>query len=193
MPGFHEQDENDSQLLDCEANDDDLHDALFQQRTDHQPEADDGQEQAEDSKSKRPPNSSTRPQSSTSRPPQSSISQTEAGSLQKPSSSTSITPRPSHSRPNSSTAVASSSEARARCPVCDKVLPIPESDNQGLNAHIDFCLSRGVISEAQGEASIGTISSPGQRQVPSATSKSRGRLRTSNILAPKKGHTRLKR
>lgn len=35
------------------------------------------------------------------------------------------------------------------CPVCSKTL---ETDNQGLNAHIDFCLSRGAIKEAHAEA-----------------------------------------
>uniref|UniRef100_A0A8H8CPL3 DNA polymerase kappa n=1 Tax=Psilocybe cubensis TaxID=181762 RepID=A0A8H8CPL3_PSICU len=35
------------------------------------------------------------------------------------------------------------------CPICSKTL---ETDNQGLNAHVDFCLSRGAIMEAQGSA-----------------------------------------
>jgi DNA polymerase kappa len=35
------------------------------------------------------------------------------------------------------------------CPVCSKTLA---TDNQGLNAHVDFCLSRGAIKEARGEA-----------------------------------------
>ena len=35
------------------------------------------------------------------------------------------------------------------CPICRKKL---ETDNGGLNAHIDFCLSRGAIMEAQVEA-----------------------------------------
>lgn len=39
------------------------------------------------------------------------------------------------------------------CPICSKTLQI---DNQGLNAHIDFCLSRGAIMEAQKEASVST-------------------------------------
>ncbi|KAE9411202.1 DNA/RNA polymerase [Gymnopus androsaceus JB14] len=41
----------------------------------------------------------------------------------------------------------STAESQA-CPVCDKVLET--KDNQELNAHIDFCLSRGAIDEAQG-------------------------------------------
>lgn len=35
------------------------------------------------------------------------------------------------------------------CPICGKLL---ETDNKGLNAHIDFCLSRNVIMEAQTNA-----------------------------------------
>lgn len=36
-----------------------------------------------------------------------------------------------------------------QCPICTKAL---ETDNQGLNAHIDFCLSRGAIMAAQTKA-----------------------------------------
>jgi DNA polymerase kappa len=36
------------------------------------------------------------------------------------------------------------------CPICSKVMT---TDNQGLNAHIDFCLSKGAIREAQAAAS----------------------------------------
>jgi len=36
-----------------------------------------------------------------------------------------------------------------QCPICMKTL---ETDNQGLNAHIDFCLSRGAIMAAQTKA-----------------------------------------
>ncbi|KAF9051079.1 IMS-domain-containing protein [Hymenopellis radicata] len=37
------------------------------------------------------------------------------------------------------------------CPICGKTML---TDNQGLNDHIDFCLSRGVILQAQSEASV---------------------------------------
>ncbi|KAF8813855.1 DNA/RNA polymerase [Phlegmacium glaucopus] len=46
--------------------------------------------------------------------------------------------------------------ATHNCPVCSKTL---ETDNEGLNAHIDFCLSRGAIMEAQVEASQSSKSS----------------------------------
>lgn len=36
-----------------------------------------------------------------------------------------------------------------QCPICGRTL---ETDNQGLNSHIDFCLSRGAIMEAQAKA-----------------------------------------
>lgn len=35
------------------------------------------------------------------------------------------------------------------CPICGKMLA---TDNQGLNSHIDFCLSRGAILDAQTKA-----------------------------------------
>ena len=36
-----------------------------------------------------------------------------------------------------------------QCPICDKTIL---TDNEGLNAHIDFCLSRNAIREAQAES-----------------------------------------
>ncbi|EEB92678.1 hypothetical protein MPER_08778 [Moniliophthora perniciosa FA553] len=38
------------------------------------------------------------------------------------------------------------------CPICNKTLQV---DNQGLNTHIDFCLIRGAIREAQAEGAGG--------------------------------------
>lgn len=40
-------------------------------------------------------------------------------------------------------------KATQECPICGKTM---EVTNQELNAHIDFCLSRGAIWEAQGES-----------------------------------------
>jgi DNA polymerase kappa len=39
------------------------------------------------------------------------------------------------------------------CPICAKTL---ETDNRGFNAHVDFCLSRGAIMEAQSKAKTPT-------------------------------------
>jgi len=68
-------------------------------------------------------------------------------------------PGPSRTRPSDSSFSATTSKPmsarqgdRVRhqdCPICGKLL---ETDNVGLNAHIDFCLSRNVIMEAQTEA-----------------------------------------
>jgi DNA polymerase kappa len=57
------------------------------------------------------------------------------------------------------------------CPICERSL---QTDNDGFNAHIDFCLSRGAIREAQSEASR----TPAKSIRPASTSdghhKSRG-------------------
>jgi DNA polymerase kappa len=37
------------------------------------------------------------------------------------------------------------------CPICGRVL---DADNQGLNEHVDFCLSKQAIKEAQTTAAI---------------------------------------
>jgi DNA polymerase kappa len=68
-------------------------------------------------------------------------------------------PGPSRTKPTDSTFSATTSKPmsarqgdRVRhqdCPICGRLL---ETDNKGLNAHIDFCLSRNVIMEAQTEA-----------------------------------------
>lgn len=57
-------------------------------------------------------------------------------------------------------------EGHHTCPICSKQL---KTDNQGLNAHIDFCLSKGAILEAQVEASSPTK----PRRKPESTSKKR--------------------
>ena len=60
-------------------------------------------------------------------------------------------------KPASTIGAASSSSSKRseplRCPVCDKTIL---TDNEGLNAHIDFCLSRSAIREAQAESIAGT-------------------------------------
>jgi DNA polymerase kappa len=68
-------------------------------------------------------------------------------------------------RPKSSTS--SSGPARntvsksLTCPVCQKEF---QTDNEGLNAHIDFCLSRGAIRQAHAEASSPVKKSSKTRQ-----------------------------
>lgn len=70
----------------------------------------------------------------------------------KPKAPASLTstslPSPSKSRPcspsKSAGAGGEDSVATHTCPVCTKTM---ETDNRGLNAHIDFCLSKGAIGE----------------------------------------------
>jgi len=51
------------------------------------------------------------------------------------------------------------------CPICGKHMA---TDNQGLNTHIDFCLSKGAILAAQAAAS-----SPGRRRASTAPTTKR--------------------
>ncbi|KIJ67784.1 hypothetical protein HYDPIDRAFT_107278 [Hydnomerulius pinastri MD-312] len=132
MPGFYEEeDHSDSDVL--ELGDDDL----------------DAQAQDKPRSSHHIKPRSHKPQSRTHAPtllrggPSSEGQGSSSGSRSTSNSiSTSGTEKPK------STAANSSSEQHA-CPVCGKQLA---TDNQGLNAHIDFCLSKGAIMEAQTEA-----------------------------------------
>lgn len=57
------------------------------------------------------------------------------------------------------------------CPVCRKTL---RTDNQGLNSHVDFCLSRGAIRQAHAEAtSFDVMSRPRFKPI----SKGKGRIK----------------
>lgn len=87
----------------------------------------------------------SRPVSVASRPP-SSVSNDQASSSKQPPPRV---PRETHE--SDTRKPLSKRETQGHdCPVCGKTL---ETDNEGLNAHIDFCLSRGAIMEAQVEAS----------------------------------------
>ena len=46
---------------------------------------------------------------------------------------------------------ASEDKTEQHCPVCSRTLV---TDNQGLNEHIDFCLSRDAIREARSSAEM---------------------------------------
>lgn len=50
------------------------------------------------------------------------------------------------------------------CPICSKTM---QTDNRGLNAHVDFCLSKSAIREAQAMASVSST-----KLKPSASSTS---------------------
>jgi DNA polymerase kappa len=104
----------------------------------------------------RPPDLPRR-QSSTSKP----VSESRLSDILRPSTSfacnsrfgakpysASATIRPKSSASNSGTRPSISESLM--CPVCGKLFQI---DNEGLNAHIDLCLSRGAIRQAHAEAS----------------------------------------
>ena len=108
-----------------------------------------------------PEDSAPREQRGASRPPKSAPSSSAArnpGSVAGPSSSRATSHPPNlasgsakRKRPRSPDPgedhVTGTDEVRDQtCPICSKVL---ETDNRGLNEHIDFCLSKGAIREAQ--------------------------------------------
>ncbi|KAI0762097.1 DNA/RNA polymerase [Trametes elegans] len=122
MPGYHEQEEADAEY-DVE---------------DH-PDSKPASTAAETFRVK--PKSATTSFSRESKPSSSSKPPISSGSL-------SFSPKRRSSKPASSSNAIdrNTSSSTLECPVCGKVL---ETDNQGLNAHIDFCLSKQVIKEAQ--------------------------------------------
>lgn len=86
--------------------------------------------------------------------PSRSISLAEDSDKAGQSSSTLLSPskRPrSHSQ--SPSAADDGNLQSQTCPVCSKTM---QTDNQGLNAHVDFCLSKGAIREARAMASGST-------------------------------------
>ncbi|KAM5540203.1 hypothetical protein V8D89_006022 [Ganoderma adspersum] len=115
---------------------------------------------AEETQSRRPPGS-TRSKPGSTRPPNS------GGSRPKPSSTASTSAAPQ--KPISKSEVGVSPGPLLECPICSKLL---ETDNQGLNEHIDFCLSKGAIKEAQASSlsskpgagsAHGAVSGPSRR------------------------------
>jgi DNA polymerase kappa len=64
------------------------------------------------------------------------------------------------------------------CPICDKVMKL---DNQAFNAHVDFCLSRETIREAQSQATTRV-----KRKSDTATHDSTGRTLNRSPLQKRK-------
>ncbi|KAJ7593924.1 IMS-domain-containing protein [Mycena floridula] len=89
----------------------------------------------------------SKPRPPVSAPPRSSQSASEPviknRDVQKPRSAHQIGSQPT-AGPSRNT------KTTQQCPICSKTM---ETTNDELNAHIDFCLSRGAIWEAQAEAS----------------------------------------
>jgi len=126
MPGFHEDDETD-----CRPEDDCLAEDEIIDLTEVSETASEAGIQP-----RRPPHSTTNAQPSPS--------QLDASTRPRRNSEA------SHALPKPVSRPPSTAHETHKCPICGKTL---ETDNDGLNAHVDFCLSRGAILEAQVEAS----------------------------------------
>jgi len=130
MPGFHEHDETDDKMEDDDLEIDETIDLteLSDHVNSNEPSA---------SRPGRPPHSTGNAHASSSKPetPTKRRRNSEAQSSRKAGQET----------PKSSLI-----QETHECPICGKKL---ETDNHGLNTHVDFCLSRGAIMEAQVEAS----------------------------------------
>lgn len=132
MPGYHEHDE-----ADCEPEvEDDFDGEEIIDLTETETHVYANHTEANKPQTRRPPHSTTNAHASSS-----------------------VLPSPQRQRRNSETMMAGSKAQTSPfteqklethvCPICGKAM---ETDNQGLNAHVDFCLSRGAIMEAQGAA-----------------------------------------
>ncbi|KIM45299.1 hypothetical protein M413DRAFT_441982 [Hebeloma cylindrosporum] len=129
MPGFHEHDETDNRMEDDDLETDEIVDLT--ELTDH----------GDEPVTSRP----SRPAQSTSNAHASSSKSETSGKRRRNSEAASSGRKPGHETPKSHLI-----PETHECPVCGKTL---ETDNHGLNTHVDFCLSRGAIMEAQVEAS----------------------------------------
>ena len=86
------------------------------------------------------------------------------------------TPKPSSvgQKPFSGSVPLGKSTNAPDCPICGKTL---QTDNQGLNSHLDFCLSRGAIRQAHAEAAT----YPVKRTFPASRKPtSKGKVRKSS-------------
>lgn len=128
---------------------------------------------------KRPPNSSNHASGNGSKPSSTASTSTAP---QKPISRGIGGPGASRSPQEDPGGLPSEPVPLLECPICGKML---EADNQGLNEHIDFCLSKGAIKEAQASSlslkpgtgsGNGAVSGPSRRghKPPSKGRKDKG-------------------
>ncbi|EMD37296.1 hypothetical protein CERSUDRAFT_113946 [Gelatoporia subvermispora B] len=146
MPGFHEHDEGDDFIEDHLAEE-------IEMEQDNQPPP-----KATTTRS-RPPNSAPAPSSDLSSAKESSSRSAKPSSAVVKSSiphagdspRTPLRNSPSLSGTACSPAQLDDAVCTQICPICGKSL---ETNNRGFNAHIDFCLSKDAILEAQTSASV---------------------------------------
>ncbi|KAH7925515.1 IMS-domain-containing protein [Leucogyrophana mollusca] len=129
MPGFYEEEDGHGVL---DAGEDEDVEGQNHDRIRHKPSSHQAQ---------------PRPRPPTSGPPRT----TSSGEGSSSSSSGASKPRSSKPVVEPQKVDSSGGETKGHtCPICGKTL---DTDNQGLNAHIDFCLSKGAIMEATAEVS----------------------------------------
>lgn len=128
-----------------------------------------GSSDDEDSEPPIPPRagpSRTKPHSHSGTPPSAASSSslkppptTKPVSASGPSAASSSKPASSKAKPPPSASSKNKLESKGSvpCPICGR--PQPAGDNAALNAHVDFCLSRGVILEASREGDRASSSS----------------------------------
>ncbi|KAI0949222.1 hypothetical protein AcW1_008900 [Taiwanofungus camphoratus] len=176
MPGYFEHAELDDEVgasLDLlndiqDRNDIAPNDEVITLDVETSPSSEQGSTQTLERERQRPPNSAPLPSSgsaSTSRPlkPISSLAKTpqglhhtSMGSSSERNMRSANRRSPSHPTEGKSADRAGAVEAQT-CPICEKLI---ETDNQGFNTHIDFCLSKKAIREAQASASVPMQQSP---------------------------------
>lgn len=132
MPGFHEHDETDNKMEDDDLEVEEIIDLT--ELSDHVVSFD----ESPTSRPGRPPHSTSNAHASSSK--------SETPTKRRRNSEAAPSSRKAGHETPKSRLIPETHE----CPVCSKTL---ETDNHGLNTHVDFCLSRGAIMEAQVEAS----------------------------------------
>lgn len=143
MPGFHEHDERDNPMSQADVDDDEIPGVMARTSPTNPASGPDRLISSNSAKSRAPEAVPPAPPELRPQP-----------SIKLHSTMLPVLSDRSVEKPNT-TPVAESHD----CPVCGKTLA---TDNQGINSHIDFCLSREAIREAQVEAS-----SPVERPRPS--------------------------
>ncbi|KAJ3570389.1 hypothetical protein NP233_g4438 [Leucocoprinus birnbaumii] len=164
MPGYYEHEET-AHGIQAEVDSEDEQQEILDLET----------ETKEPKERPRPPISApARPSSSSTRledmPSEIYLANTNPRPLGRERSRSDVGPRPDQSRSDVSDA-----KKAQTCPICSKMLM---TDNQGLNAHIDFCLSRTAIEEARGKSTYSRADEPVRKPIPTElggmTSKNKG-------------------
>jgi len=154
MPGFHEHEEGDEAVIPNTEHLSDAGSAYEQDSNRSSTERNTASRRSRSTeRSARDQHRPLKPASSSVRKPASSASSKPHSAMSRLARATDPNTSESISGPTSGQSLAGHDEAvyYQTCPICGKSM---QTDNQGLNAHIDFCLSRQAIKEAQASAFI---------------------------------------